>query len=96
MFGHCKEKEDLHVAIYETCAPGATQEETKVEVDNLKNEIFITSKIKTELRPEETYHKLIRLPIRYDKSKVSAEVKNGIITIKVPCLSDAVTTVEVK
>jgi HSP20 family molecular chaperone IbpA len=96
MLATCKEREDLHSAIYELCAPGATQEDIKVEVDNLKNEIIVTGKIKTELRAEETYTKVIRLPERYDRSKVTAEVKNGIITIKVPCLSDAVTVVEVK
>ena len=78
--------------------PGMTREDIEVSVENstlvLKGEKKFDGEVKEEnyRRIERTYgqfHRSFTLPNTVDTSKVSAEYKNGVLTVKLPFREEA-------
>lgn len=90
-----EDKEGYHV---EVAAPGMTKEDFQIHLDE-NNDLVIVMEKKTQdeqkakryLRREFAYAKYkqtLVLPDDVDKTKISAEVKNGILYIGLPKLSE--------
>jgi len=89
---------DAHDLVIKAELPGMSREDIEVTVENstlvLKGEKKFESEVKEEnyRRIERTYgtfHRSFTLPNTVDASKVSAEFKNGVLTVKLPFREEA-------
>lgn len=89
---------DTHDLVLKAELPGMTREDIEVTVENstlvLKGEKKFDQEVKEEnyRRIERTYgsfHRSFSLPNTVDASKVSAEYKNGVLTVKLPFREEA-------
>ena len=89
---------DTHDLVVRAELPGMTREDIEVSVENstlvLKGEKKFDSEVKEEnyRRIERTYGAFQRsftLPNTVDTTKVSAEYKNGVLTVKLPFREEA-------
>jgi HSP20 family protein len=89
---------DNHDLVMKAELPGMNREDIEVVVENstlvLKGEKKLSSEVKEEnyRRIERTYgtfHRSFTLPSTVDASKVSAEFKNGVLTVKLPFREEA-------
>ena len=89
---------DTHDLVLKAELPGMTREDIEVTVENstlvLKGEKKFDREVKDEnyRRIERTYgpfHRSFTLPNTVDASKVSAEYKNGVLTVKLPFREEA-------
>ena len=87
-----------HDLVLKAELPGMTREDIEVTVENstlmLKGEKKFDAEVKEEnyRRIERTYgsfHRSFSLPNTVDASKVSAEFKNGVLTVKLPFREEA-------
>lgn len=87
-----------HDLVLKAELPGMTREDIEVTVENstlvLKGEKKFDQEVKDEnyRRIERTYgafHRSFTLPSTVDASKVSAEFKNGVLTVKLPFKEEA-------
>jgi HSP20 family protein len=87
-----------HDLVLKAELPGMSREDIEVVVENstlvLKGEKKFDSEVKEEnyRRIERTYgafHRSFTLPNTVDASKVSAEFKNGVLTVKLPFREEA-------
>src|SRR3954471_21495886 len=89
---------DNHDLIVRAELPGMTRENIEVSVENstlvLKGEKKLDSEVKEEnyRRIERAYgmfHRSFTLPNTVDASRISAEFKNGVLTVKLPFREEA-------
>lgn len=89
---------DNHDLVMKAELPGMNREDIEVVVENstlvLKGEKKLSSEVKEEnyRRIERTYgtfHRSFTLPSTVDASKVSAEFKNGVLTVTLPFREEA-------
>ena len=89
---------DGHDLVLKAELPGMTREDIEVSVENstlvLKGQKKFDSEVKEEnyRRVERTYgqfHRSFTLPSTVDTSKVSADYKHGVLTVKLPFREDA-------
>ena len=87
-----------HDLVLKAELPGMTREDIEVSVENstlvLKGEKKFESEVKEEnyRRIERSYgnfHRSFTLPTTVDTSKVGAEFKNGVLTVKLPFREEA-------
>jgi HSP20 family protein len=89
---------DNHDLVVRAELPGINREDIEVSVENstlvLKGEKKLDSEVKEESyrRIERTYgtfHRSFTLPNTVDASRISAEFKNGVLTVKLPFREEA-------
>ena len=89
---------DNHDLVVKAELPGMSREDIEVVVENstlvLKGEKKFSTEVKDEnyRRIERAYgafHRSFTLPTTVDASKVSAEFKNGVLTVKLPFREEA-------
>jgi HSP20 family protein len=78
--------------------PGMTRDDIEVTVENSTLVLKGTKKFDTEVKEENyrrveraygTFHRSFTLPSTVDTSKVSADYKNGVLTVKLPFREEA-------
>jgi HSP20 family protein len=87
-----------HEVVLKAELPDLTREDIEVTVDNRTLTISGDKKISSEV-PEESFHRIERsygtfsrsfsLPQTVDSSKVGAEYKNGVLTVRLPLREEA-------
>jgi HSP20 family protein len=89
------EKHDLVVRAE---LPGMSREDIEVTVENATLVLKGEKKFDTEIKDEQyrrvertygTFHRSFTLPNTVDTSKVTADVKNGVLTVKLPFREEA-------
>jgi HSP20 family protein len=89
---------DNHDLVVRAELPGITRDDVEVSVENstlvLKGEKKFDAEVKEENyrrieRPYGTFHRSFTLPSTVDTSKVAAEFKNGVLTVKLPFREEA-------
>ena len=89
---------DSHDLVLKAELPGVTREDIEVTVENstlvLKGEKKFEQEVKEENyrrieRSYGTFHRSFTLPNTVDPSKVSAEFKHGVLTVKLPFREEA-------
>lgn len=86
-------KEEFSMAEYTVCCPGANKENTNVNVDSKESKIRIEFSNTSSCTGNVVE---ITVASRYDLKKTSANIKDGVMTIKVPVYEDVVTVVNVE
>ena len=89
---------DSHDLVLRAELPGMTREDIEVTVENNTLVLKGTKKFDSEVKDENyrgieraygTFHRSFTLPNTVDASKVSADYKNGVLTVKLPFREEA-------
>jgi HSP20 family protein len=89
---------DTHDLVVKAELPDMTREDIEVTVENNTLTLRGTKKVPTEIKEEQfrriersygTFSRSFTLPNTVDASKVSAEYKNGVLTVKLPFREEA-------
>lgn len=89
---------DNHDLVMKAELPGMSREDIEVSVENSTLVLKGTKKFDTEVKEEQyrrversygTFHRSFTLPNTVDATKVSAEFKNGVLTVKLPFREEA-------
>jgi HSP20 family protein len=89
---------DPHDLVVKAELPDMTREDIEVTVENNTLTLRGTKKVPTEIKEEQfrriersygTFSRSFTLPNTVDASKVSAEYKNGVLTVKLPFREEA-------
>jgi HSP20 family protein len=89
---------DAHDLVLKVELPGMTREDIEVTVENSTLVLKGTKKFDAEVKEENyrriertygTFHRSFTLPTTVDASKVSADFKNGVLTVKLPFREEA-------
>jgi HSP20 family protein len=89
---------DNHDLVLKAEAPGMSREDIEVTVENSTLVLKGTKKFDSDVKEESyrriergygTFHRSFTLPNTVDASKVTADYKNGILTVKLPFREDA-------
>ena len=89
---------DNHDLVVKAELPGMTREDIEVTVENSTLILKGTKKFEAEVKEENyrriersygTFHRSFALPATVDTSKVSADFKNGVLTVKLPFREEA-------
>src|SRR5688572_5849029 len=89
---------DSHDLVLKAELPGMTREDIEVTVENSTLVLKGTKKFEAEVKEENyrriertygTFHRSFSLPNTVDASKVSADFKNGVLTVKLPFREEA-------
>ena len=87
-----------HDLVIKAEVPGMTREDIEVTVENSTLVLKGTKKFDEEIKEENyrriersygTFHRSFTLPNTVDATKVSAEYKNGVLTVKLPFREEA-------
>jgi HSP20 family protein len=89
---------ETHDLVLKAELPGMTREDIEVVVENSTLVLKGTKKINADVKDENyrriertygTFHRSFTLPNTIDASKVSADYKNGVLTVKLPFREEA-------
>ena len=89
---------DSHDLVLRAELPGMTREDIEVTVENNTLVLKGTKKFDSEVKDENyrriersygTFHRSFTLPNTVDAAKVSADYKNGVLTVKLPFREEA-------
>ena len=89
---------DGHDLVLKAELPGMTREDIEVTVENSTLVLKGTKKLDTQIKEENyrrieraygTFNRSFTLPTTVDATKVSAEYKNGVLTVKLPFREEA-------
>ena len=89
---------DSHDLVLKAELPGMTREDIEVTVENSTLVLKGTKKFDAEVKEENyrrveraygTFHRSFTLPNTVDASKVTADYKNGVLTVKLPFREEA-------
>ena len=89
---------DNHDLVLKAELPGLSREEIEVSVENNTLVLKGTKNFEREVKDEQyrriersygTFHRSFNLPNTVDAAKVSAEFKNGVLTVKLPFREEA-------
>lgn len=89
---------DNHDLVLKAELPGMSREDIDVSVENSTLVLKGTRKFEAEVKDEQyrriersygTFHRSFTLPNTVDAAKVSAEFKNGVLTVKLPFREEA-------
>jgi len=89
---------DGHDLVLKAELPGMTREDIEVTVENSTLVLKGTKKFESEVKDENyrriertygTFHRSFTLPNTVDAAKVSADYKNGVLTVKLPFREEA-------
>jgi HSP20 family protein len=89
---------DNHDLVMKAELPGMSREDIEVSVENSTLVLKGTKKFDTDVKDEQyrriersygTFHRSFTLPNTVDATKVSAEFKNGVLTVKLPFREEA-------
>ena len=89
---------DSHDLVLKAELPGMTREDIEVTVENNTLVLKGAKKFEAEVKEENyrrvertygTFHRSFTLPTTVDTSKVGAEYKNGVLTVKLPFREEA-------
>ena len=89
---------DTHDVVIKAELPDMTREDIEVTVENNTLSLRGTKKLPGEVKEEQfrriersygTFNRSFTLPTTVDASKVSAEYKNGVLTVKLPYREEA-------
>ena len=89
---------DSHDLVLKAELPGMTREDIEVSVENSTLVLKGTKKFEAEVKDEQyrriersygTFHRSFTLPNTVDAGKVTAEFKNGVLTVKLPFREEA-------
>ena len=89
---------DNHDLVLKAELPGMTREDIEVSVENSTLVLKGIKKFEADVKDEQyrriersygTFHRSFNLPNTVDAAKVSAEFKNGVLTVKLPFREDA-------
>ena len=89
---------EAHDLVVKAELPGMTREDIEVVVENSTLVLKGTKKFNADVKDENyrriertygTFHRSFTLPNTVDASKVSADYKNGVLTVKLPFREDA-------
>ena len=89
---------DSHDLVLRAELPGMTREEIEVTVENSTLVLKGTKKFDSDVKDENyrriersygTFHRSFTLPNTVDAAKVSADYKNGVLTVKLPFREEA-------
>jgi HSP20 family protein len=89
---------DNHDLVLKAELPGMTREDIEVSVENNTLVLKGTKKIDSEVKEENyrriertygTFHRSFTLPTTVDTSKVGADFRNGVLTVKLPFREEA-------
>jgi HSP20 family protein len=89
---------DSHDLVLKAELPGMTREDIEVTVENSTLVLKGTKKFEAEVKEENyrriertygTFHRSFSLPNTVDASKVGADFKNGVLTVKLPFREEA-------
>ena len=87
-----------HDLVLKAELPGMTREDIEVSVENSTLVLKGTKKFEAEVKDEQyrriersygTFHRSFTLPNTVDAGKVTAEFKNGVLTVKLPFREEA-------
>jgi HSP20 family protein len=89
---------DNHDLVLKAELPGMSREDIEVSVENSTLVLKGTKKFDTDVKDEQyrriersygTFHRSFTLPTTVDAAKVSAEFRNGVLTVKLPFREEA-------
>jgi HSP20 family protein len=89
---------EAHDLVLKAELPGMTREDIEVSIENSTLVLKGTKKFEAETKEENyrriertygTFHRSFTLPSTVDPSKVSADYKNGVLTVKLPFREEA-------
>jgi HSP20 family protein len=89
---------ETHDLVLKAELPGMNREDIEVSVENSTLVLKGTKKFDSDVKEEQyrriersygTFHRSFTLPNTVDASKVSAEYKNGVLTVKLPFREEA-------
>ncbi len=89
---------DSHDLVLKAELPGMSREDIEVSVENSTLVLKGAKKFEAEVKDEQyrrieraygTFHRSFNLPDTVDAGKVSAEFKNGVLTVKLPFREEA-------
>ena len=89
---------DNHDLVLKAELPGMSREDIEVTVENSTLVLKGTKKFESEVKEEQyrriertygTFHRSFTIPNTVDTSKVGAEFKNGVLTVKLPFREEA-------
>jgi HSP20 family protein len=89
---------DTHDLVLKAEIPGLTREDIEVSIENSTLVLKGTKKFEAEVKEENyrrveraygQFHRSFTLPTTVDTSRVSADYKNGVLTVKLPFREEA-------